>query len=138
MSELSSFVSDVIGIDVPTPVVVKRGRGRPQVYFGAGRQYIIGLISILGLTKTQKLLNASGAVRNGYAKKFGVDIEVLKSHYPHKLSISMLKLQQLGVEGGVVLQRGRPKTKVVVTPAPTVADTVANAVAEVADAPLTA
>ena len=129
MNELS-LVSG--GVDTPVaPVldapVVKRGRGRPQVYAGIVRLYIIGLIGALGLTKTRKLLNNSGAVRAAYAKKFGVDMVALKANIPHKLNISMLKLFQLGREGGIVLTRGRPKTKAAV---------VAEATDQVASAPV--
>ena len=111
-------------VDAP---VAKRGRGRPQVYAGAVRAYIISLIGLHGLTKTRKVLNNSGAVRKAIAKKFGVDYATLQSVIPHKQNISMLKLFQLGREGGIVLERGRPKTKAAV---------VAEVAAEVASAPV--
>lgn len=113
--------------DTPAPVEVKRGRGRPQVYAGAVRAHIIALIGLHGLTKTRKVLNNSGAVRKAIAKKFGVDYATLQSVIPHKQNISMLKLFQLGREGGIVLERGRPKTKAAV---------VAEVAAEVASAPV--
>ena len=96
-----------------TPVVRnvsrKRGRGRPQVYFGLTRLYIIGLIAVLGLTKTQKILNNGGAVRKSLEKKYGVTVNT--NLIPKRLNISMLKLHQLGREGGVELHRGRPSIK---------------------------
>ena len=113
--------------DTPAPVEVKCGRGRPQVYAGAVRAHIIALIGLHGLTKTRKVLNNSGAVRKAIAKKFGVDYATLQSVIPHKQNISMLKLFQLGREGGIVLERGRPKTKAAV---------VAEVAAEVASAPV--
>ena len=125
LTVVSSDVTETAPVAVvETP---KRGRGRPQVYAGAVRTYIIALIGKLGLTKTRRVLNNSGAVRNSYAKKFGVDAAELKATIPHKLNMSMLKLFQLGREGGVSLTRGRPVTKVAV---------VAAAVAEVATAPI--
>ena len=92
-----------------TTPVVKRGRGRPQVYFGLTRLYIIGLIAVLGLTKTQKILNNGGAVRKSLEKKYGVTVNT--NLIPKRLNISMLKLHQLGREGGVELHRGRPSIK---------------------------
>ena len=123
--------SSVVFATQDTSPEVKRGRGRPQVYAGLVRLYIIALIGVLGLTKTRKLLNSAGAIRNAYAKKYGVEVD--KALIPHKLNISMLKLCQLGKEGAVSLQRGRPKTKVV---AEAVAEAVAEVAAEVAAAPI--
>ena len=141
MSDVS-LVSDVPANDTPTQpetvAVVKRGRGRPQVYAGVVRLYIIGLISLLGLTKTRKVLNNAGAVRKAACKKFSLDYDGLMLVIPHKLNISMLKLFQLGREGGLTLTRGRPKTKVAVAPvvAETKQDAAADAAAQVASAPV--
>ena len=127
--------------EAPAPVEVKRGRGRPQVYTGAQRLYIIALIGVHGLTKTQRLLNSTGAVRKAYARKLDVNYDALAvicPHKPHKMNISMLKLHQLGREGGLTLTRGRPKTKVAVVAvvAETKAAAQTEAAAEVADAPI--
>lgn len=127
--------SDVSAPQSDATVAVKRGRGRPQVYAGAVRLYIIALIGVLGLTKTRKLLNNSGAVRKAYAKKFGVDYAALLAVIPHKQNISMLKLFQLGREGGVALTRGRPKKAVAVV-AETKQEVAAETAAQIADLPV--
>ena len=118
MSEENAVVSPVVS-------VVKRGRGRPQKYVGLQRLYIIGLIGVLGLTKTQRILNNSGAVRKSLERKYGVTVDAVL--VPHKLNISMLTLFNFGREGGLSLTRGRPKTKQAVA---------AEAVAEIAAAPI--
>ena len=87
----------------------KRGRGRPKLYTGALLAHIVALITALGLTKTRKLLNSAGAVRNAFQKKFGVTVD--KAVVKKPLGISMVTLCHIGQEAGVQLKRGRPATK---------------------------
>ena len=99
---------------------VKRGRGRPPVYAGALLAYIVLVISAInrkyagqGLSKAHDLLVNSGAVRNSYAKKYGVDLAALaveaelpKAAYCPK--ISMVTLCQIGKDHGFQFKQGRP------------------------------
>ena len=108
-------------IEVPA---VKRGRGRPPVYVGALLTYIVSVMAAIsakyagqGLSKAHDLLTNSGAVRNAYAKKYGVDLSALataaelpKPAYCPK--ISMVTLCNLGKEHGFQFRQGRPPLQV--------------------------
>ena len=90
----------------------KRGRGRPPVYTDAQRAHMAALMKEIGASNTMKLLHLSGGPRAAKAKKLGVTVD-------NELMRNCGKISMPGGNGkvgiaqeyGVVLKRGRPKTK---------------------------
>jgi hypothetical protein len=86
---------------------VKRGRGRPKVYFGKVEAYIVSLLALhLNATKVRKILNAPAPKKGRKPSEFyGLRN---KRIVPDALGITPPTLGKIAQAHQIVLPKGRP------------------------------